>query len=160
MPSDTFLSLSATAWTAIYDFLTLGLLIVAVVAAIYAKRQWTGTRDKIEQERRDKWDDTLRELFRSDSPDNALAALVRVLAIRIESADSTNYEKQTLEAYLTEFLKDAAAREDRAVRTKHGAPDDRPRRPWWRRVQIHNLRPTASRLARRITSRLRASRPL
>lgn len=41
---DTFWGLSATAWTAIYTLLTLGLLLVAVIAAAYAKRQWNVAR--------------------------------------------------------------------------------------------------------------------
>ena len=43
-PMDTFWGLSATAWTAIYTLLTLGLLLVAVIAAAYAKRQWKVAR--------------------------------------------------------------------------------------------------------------------
>lgn len=41
---DTFWGLSATAWTAIYTLLTAGLLLVAVIAAAYAKRQWKVAR--------------------------------------------------------------------------------------------------------------------
>lgn len=37
---DTFLGLTSTGWTGIYTILTAGLLLVAIVAAGYAKRQW------------------------------------------------------------------------------------------------------------------------
>jgi hypothetical protein len=49
--TDTFWGLSATAWTGIYTLLTAGLLVVAVVAAIYAKRQWDSARAQIEEGR-------------------------------------------------------------------------------------------------------------
>lgn len=39
MSDDTFWGVSATGWTAIMSMLTLGLLTVAVVAALYAARQ-------------------------------------------------------------------------------------------------------------------------
>lgn len=42
---DTFLGLSGTVWTGIYTIFTLGLLIVAVVAALYARRQWEISRE-------------------------------------------------------------------------------------------------------------------
>ena len=44
MGTDTFWGLSGTAWTGIYTLLTAGLLAVAVVAALYAKRQWESAR--------------------------------------------------------------------------------------------------------------------
>ncbi len=37
---DTFLGLTATGWTAIYTFVSAGLLITALIAAFYAKEQW------------------------------------------------------------------------------------------------------------------------
>ena len=37
---EQFWGLSGTAWTAIYAIVTFGLLVVAVVAALYAKKQW------------------------------------------------------------------------------------------------------------------------
>lgn len=49
---DTFWGLSATAWTAIYTLLTLGLLIVAVAAALVAWRQWKASREQIADSRR------------------------------------------------------------------------------------------------------------
>lgn len=49
---DTFLGLSATAWTAIYALLTAGLLVTAVVAAWYAKGQWASARESAEEARR------------------------------------------------------------------------------------------------------------
>lgn len=49
---DTFLGLSATAWTAIYTLLTAGLLVTAVVAAWYAKGQWASAREAVEDGRR------------------------------------------------------------------------------------------------------------
>lgn len=42
---DTFWGLTATGWTAIYTLLTAGLLAAAVVAGLYAKRQWETARD-------------------------------------------------------------------------------------------------------------------
>lgn len=42
---DTFWGLTATDWTAIYTLLTAGLLATAIVAGLYAKRQWTTARD-------------------------------------------------------------------------------------------------------------------
>lgn len=42
---DTFWGLTATGWTAIYTLLTAGLLATAIVAGLYAKRQWTTARD-------------------------------------------------------------------------------------------------------------------
>ncbi len=50
--SDTFWGLSATAWTGITTLLTAGLLAVAVVAALYAKRQWSSAREQISETRR------------------------------------------------------------------------------------------------------------
>lgn len=41
---DTFLSLTATEWTGIYALLTAGLLLVAILAAWYAHRQWKVAR--------------------------------------------------------------------------------------------------------------------
>ena len=49
---DTFWGLSTTGWTAIYALLTAGLLLVAVLAAIYAKRQWVAARESLEDARR------------------------------------------------------------------------------------------------------------
>ena len=49
---DTFLGLSTTGWTAIYTLLTAGLLVVAVVAAWYAKGQWASARESVEDARR------------------------------------------------------------------------------------------------------------
>lgn len=51
MGADTFWGLSATAWTGIYTLLTGGLLVVAVVAALYAKGQWDSARDQAEETR-------------------------------------------------------------------------------------------------------------
>ena len=52
MGTATFWGLSATAWTGIYTLLTAGLLAVAVVAALYAKRQWTSAREQIKEMRK------------------------------------------------------------------------------------------------------------
>ncbi|XKH54437.1 hypothetical protein LG284_05455 [Citricoccus nitrophenolicus] len=41
---DEFWGLSSTAWTGIYTLITFGLLVVAVVAAIYARNQWVEAR--------------------------------------------------------------------------------------------------------------------
>lgn len=49
---DVFWGLSSTGWTAIYTLLTAGLLVVAVVAAWYAKRQWVASRESVEDARR------------------------------------------------------------------------------------------------------------
>ncbi|TWP32858.1 hypothetical protein [Leekyejoonella antrihumi] len=49
---DKFWGLSGTAWTAIYTLITFGLLVVAVLAAIYAKRQWDTNKDQAESARR------------------------------------------------------------------------------------------------------------
>lgn len=49
---DTFWGLSGTAWTAIYTLITSGLLVVAVVAAVYAKRQWDANKEQIEDARK------------------------------------------------------------------------------------------------------------
>lgn len=49
---ETFLGLSTTGWTAIYTFLTAGLLVVAVAAAWYAKRQWEASKEQIQHSRR------------------------------------------------------------------------------------------------------------
>jgi hypothetical protein len=51
MNADTFWGLSATAWTGIYALLTAGLLVVAVRAALYAKRQWESSRQQIMETR-------------------------------------------------------------------------------------------------------------
>jgi hypothetical protein len=51
VPADTFWGLSATAWTGIYTLLTTGLLAVAVIAALYAKRQWNSARQQISEMR-------------------------------------------------------------------------------------------------------------
>jgi hypothetical protein len=52
MGTDTFWGLSATAWTGIYTLLTAGLFAVAVVAALYAKRQWESARGQAEEMRK------------------------------------------------------------------------------------------------------------
>jgi hypothetical protein len=52
MGTDTFWGLSAAAWTGIYTLLTAGLLAVAVVAALYAKRQWESARGQAEEMRK------------------------------------------------------------------------------------------------------------
>src|SRR5581483_940303 len=52
MGTDTFWGLSATAWTGIYTLATAGLLAVAVVAALYTKRQWESTRGQVEEMRK------------------------------------------------------------------------------------------------------------
>jgi len=49
--ADSFWGLSATAWTGIYTLLTAGLLAVAVVAALYAKRKWNSTRQQLMETR-------------------------------------------------------------------------------------------------------------
>jgi hypothetical protein len=51
MGSATFWGLSATAWTGIYTLLTAGLVAVAVMAALYAKRQWESARRQVEEMR-------------------------------------------------------------------------------------------------------------
>ncbi len=48
----TFLGFSATTWTGIYTLLTAGLLLVAVVAALYAHFQWRSARQQVEEQRR------------------------------------------------------------------------------------------------------------
>ena len=48
---DTFWGLSSTAWTAVYTIITVGLLIVAVVAALYAKAQWEASKQQIKDAR-------------------------------------------------------------------------------------------------------------
>jgi hypothetical protein len=52
MGTDTFWGLSASAWTGIYTLLTAGLFAVAVVAALYAKRQWDSARGQVEETRK------------------------------------------------------------------------------------------------------------
>lgn len=52
MATDTFAGLNSTAWTAVYTLITAGLLAVAVIAAIYAKRQWQSAREQTEEARR------------------------------------------------------------------------------------------------------------
>jgi len=49
---ETFLNLSGTAWAGIYTLLTAGLLGVAIVAALYAKRQWDVARSQIDEAQR------------------------------------------------------------------------------------------------------------
>lgn len=49
---DITLGLDVTAWTAIYAYLTAGLLLVAVIAAVYAHRQWKGAREAAAEQRR------------------------------------------------------------------------------------------------------------
>jgi hypothetical protein len=49
--AETFWGLSDTAWTGVTSLLTAGLLVVAVVAAIYAKRQWDSARVQIKEGR-------------------------------------------------------------------------------------------------------------
>lgn len=49
---DTFLGLSTTAWTAIYTILTALLVLMAFVAADYAKGQWDAGREQLEESRR------------------------------------------------------------------------------------------------------------
>lgn len=49
---DTFLGLSATGWTAIYTILTALLVLMAFVAADYAKGQWDAGREQLEESRR------------------------------------------------------------------------------------------------------------
>ncbi|MFZ1385434.1 MAG: hypothetical protein WAS02_11075 [Propionicimonas sp.] len=44
---DTFWGLTETAWVAISSAATVGMLIVAVVAAVYAKRQWESAREQL-----------------------------------------------------------------------------------------------------------------
>ena len=46
---ETFWGLSSTDWTAIYTLLTAGLLITAVVAALYAHHQWRLSRAQAEE---------------------------------------------------------------------------------------------------------------
>jgi len=46
-----FWGVSATAWTGIYTIITFGLLVVAVVAALYAKKQWQIGREQAEDAR-------------------------------------------------------------------------------------------------------------
>lgn len=52
MDGDTFWGLSATAWTGVTTLLTAGLLVVAVVAALYAKRQWDNAREQVNEARK------------------------------------------------------------------------------------------------------------
>lgn len=47
-----FWGLSGTAWTAIYTLLTAGLLVTAIVAALYARRQWLGARAQVDEARK------------------------------------------------------------------------------------------------------------
>lgn len=49
---DRFLGLSSTEWTGIYTIATLCLLLVAVMAALYAKRQWRTSREQVTDARR------------------------------------------------------------------------------------------------------------
>lgn len=48
---DQFLGLTATGWTAIYTFLTLGLLVTAIAAARYAHAQWRVARVQMDDAR-------------------------------------------------------------------------------------------------------------
>lgn len=50
--TETFWGLPVTAWTAVYALLTAGLLVVAVLAALYAKRQWESTREQVKEMRK------------------------------------------------------------------------------------------------------------
>ena len=49
---DQFMGLSSTAWTGIYTLITAGLLMAAVWAGLYAKRQWTVARDQAKESNR------------------------------------------------------------------------------------------------------------
>lgn len=49
---DTFWGIGTTGWTAIYTLLTAGLLVVALLAAWYAKGQWASARESVEDARR------------------------------------------------------------------------------------------------------------
>ena len=49
---DTFWGHSATFWTGIYTLITAGLLVVAVIAAVYAWRQWRASREQIDNARK------------------------------------------------------------------------------------------------------------
>ena len=51
MDSETFWGLTQTTWTAIYTLLTAGLPVVAIAAALYAKRQWQSTREQLGETR-------------------------------------------------------------------------------------------------------------
>lgn len=48
---EQFWGVSDTAWTGIYTIITFGLLVVAVVAALYAKKQWQIGREQAENAR-------------------------------------------------------------------------------------------------------------
>lgn len=47
-----FLGMSSTMWTGIYTVITFGLLVVALLAALYARNQWLLTREQAEDARR------------------------------------------------------------------------------------------------------------
>jgi len=49
---EKFLGLSGIAWTGIYTLITFGLLVIAVVAALYAKKQWQIGREQAEDARK------------------------------------------------------------------------------------------------------------
>jgi len=48
---EQFWGVSGTAWTGIYTIITFGLLVVAVVAVLYAKKQWQIGREQAEDAR-------------------------------------------------------------------------------------------------------------
>lgn len=50
--ANTFWGLSSTAWTGITTLLTAGLLMAAVVAALYARREWDSAREQIDETRK------------------------------------------------------------------------------------------------------------
>ena len=52
----TFLGLSSVEWTGLYTIVTLGLLVVALVAALYAKRQWENAQEQTEAARKALWE--------------------------------------------------------------------------------------------------------
>lgn len=49
---NSFLGLSATAWTGLYTIITFFLLVAAIFAAVYAKRQWENAREQVEETRK------------------------------------------------------------------------------------------------------------
>lgn len=48
---DEFLGMSGTTWTGIYTIITFCLLVVAVAAALYARKQWKEARGQVEEAR-------------------------------------------------------------------------------------------------------------
>lgn len=46
------MGLSGTSWTGIYTLITFGLLVIAVMAALYAKQQWQIGREQAEDARK------------------------------------------------------------------------------------------------------------